>query len=78
MIYSVYLTDTFAGDLNYSWVTKLKVKANTERGAVWKVARETGLSFRRYRDDEWRSKSGATALVIDHNETYDYSGVNEL
>lgn len=78
MIYLVYITDTFAGDLNYSWVTKLKVKANSERGAIWKVSRETGLNFRRYDNDQWRSRSGCTGLVIDHNESYDYSGVKEI
>ena len=40
------MTDTFGRDLNYCWLTYFRVKANTIRGAMWKVSRETGLKFR--------------------------------
>ena len=74
--YYVYLTDTFGGDLNYSWVTKLKVKANSIHGVLCKVSRVTGLNFRAEIPGEiYISKSGATGLVIDDEEflSYDYS-----
>jgi hypothetical protein len=77
-IFLMYLTDTYGGELNYSWVTKLQVKATTLRGAVGKVARLTGLNFRHDYNGTYRSKSGATALVFDgnHNDeaSYDYIG----
>lgn len=78
-IFLMYLTDTYGGELNYSWVTKLQVRATTMRGAVGKVARLTGLNFRHDYNSTYKSKSGATALVIDgvHNDytQYDYTGV---
>lgn len=43
--YFVEVTDTFGGEANYSWVKRLKVKANTMRGAVNKVSRDSGLSW---------------------------------
>lgn len=40
------ITDTFAGDANYSWVKRFKVSASSMRGAVQKLARETGINWR--------------------------------
>ena len=80
-IFLIYLTDMSGGELNYSWVTKLQVKANTERGAVGKVARLTGLNFRKKYDEVYVSKSGATGLVIEYaNEypSYDYSSAEVI
>ena len=48
--YFVEVTDTFAGEANYSWVTRLKVKAKTMRGAINKVAKHTGLQWRKEGD----------------------------
>jgi hypothetical protein len=76
-LFNVYLTDTYAGELNYSWVSKVKIKANTEQGAVSKAARYFGLNFRKNYDDVYLSKSKATALVIDQFDdeypSYDYT-----
>ena len=41
-IYFVELTDTFGGEANYSWVTRFKVHANSERGALVKVSKHIG------------------------------------
>ena len=78
--YNVYITDTFAGELNYCWVTKFKVKANTERGAVWKVARQTGFKFRYEYEEVWKAKNACIGLVIDDEEypQYDYDNATEL
>lgn len=66
--YFVEITDTFAGEANYSWVTRLKVKAKTTRGAVYKVAKHTGLQWRKDGDYggmlRYNSKSGATCFFI--------------
>jgi len=42
--YFVEMTDTFGGEANYCWVNRFKVKASSVRGAIRKVARETGYS----------------------------------
>ena len=66
--YFVEITDTFAGEANYSWVNRLKVKANTMRGAVNKVSRDSGMAWRctgNYGDMmRYDSKSGATCFFI--------------
>ena len=43
-IFFVEVTDTFGGESNYSWVHRFKVHANTERGAMRKVANKIGSS----------------------------------
>lgn len=45
-IYFAELTDTFADDANYSWVKRFNIRANTMRGAINKLSRETGYSFK--------------------------------
>ena len=72
---NVYLTDLFCGELNYSFVTKLRVSATTERGAVCKVSKIAGLNFRKQYDEVYHSTTKLTGLVIDDDEypSYDYS-----
>lgn len=66
--YFVEMTDTYGGEANYSWVTRLKVNAKTMRGAVNKVARHTGLQWRKDGDFgsmlRYNSKSSATCFFI--------------
>lgn len=42
--YYVEFTDTFAGEANYCWVRRYKVKANTVTGAIRKAAKDMGYS----------------------------------
>ena len=42
----IEITDTYGGEANYSWVKRWLVKANTERGAISKLARLEGGGFR--------------------------------
>ena len=42
----IEITDTYGGEANYSWVKRWLVKANTERGAISKLARREGGGFR--------------------------------
>ena len=37
------MTDTFGDDLNYCWLKRFKVKANTLHGALCKLSKEVGL-----------------------------------
>lgn len=62
--YFVEITDTFAGEANYSWVTRHKVKASSERGALIRINRASGLSFRSVGCDRYDSRSGATCAFI--------------
>jgi hypothetical protein len=49
-VFRVEVTDTFGGDANYSWVKRFKVEASTVLGAIGKVSREMGYSFRKEYD----------------------------
>jgi hypothetical protein len=49
MMFFVEMTDTFGGEANYSWANRFMVSAKTMRGAITKVARETGFSGRIYK-----------------------------
>ena len=78
--YFVEITDTFAGEANYSWVKRLKVKANTIRGAVNKVSRDSGMAWGCNWDNgdmmRYDSQSGNTCFFIKlwHNDIrYDVS-----
>lgn len=59
--YYFELTDLYCGELNYSWVTRLKVEAKTFKGALIKVSKNTGLNFKNT-GLYYKSKSGATGL----------------
>ena len=47
----IEVTDTFGGEANYCWVKRFKVTAKSELGAIRKVSREMGYSFRKDWDD---------------------------
>ena len=71
----VQVTDTFGGEANYSWVTRHKVRASSERGAIVRINRHSGLGFRRTGDYEdclrFDSRSGATcAFVSEWDDSY--------
>ncbi len=65
MIFYVEITDTFGGEANYSWITRHKVSAKSELGAIQKISRDSGISWRRDFANRYNSKSGATCLFID-------------
>lgn len=64
MHYFIEITDTFGGEANYSWVTRHKVKASSERGALIRINRASGLRFRSVGCDRYDSQSGATCAFI--------------
>jgi hypothetical protein len=82
--YFAELTDTYGGEANYSWVTRFKLQARTDRGAIQKLAREIGLHFRKAWDSgdcaRYDSRSGATCLFLsawDEN-CENYSRIHDL
>jgi hypothetical protein len=58
MAYEIEVTDTFAGEANYSWVRKFKVQKDSVRGCIlwlsknykngWRIDYKTGEEFARY------------------------------
>lgn len=84
MYFYVEITDTFAGEANYSWVTRHKVIATTERGAMRKIGRESGLSWHcvgNYGDmQRWDSSSGATCAFVElfDTDTHGHFSVNTI
>jgi len=81
----IEVTDTFAGEANYGWVTRHKVRASTPRGAMVRLGRMSGLSWRKVGDygDTLRydSARGAMCAFIeswDEVEHDDLPHVREL
>lgn len=62
-MFSFEYTDLYAGEANYSWIKRFNVKANTQLGALRKVSKELGCSFKSdIKDFSW--KSGNTILFV--------------
>jgi hypothetical protein len=80
----VEVTDTFGDEANYSWVTRHKITASSERGAMRKVGRYSGLSWHcvdKYSDSQrWDSESGATCAFIElfDESTHAHYTINTL
>jgi len=49
-LFYIEVTDTFGGEANYCWVNRFKVSASSILGAIRKVSKETGWSFRQEYD----------------------------
>ena len=66
--YFVEITDTFAGEANYSWATRLKVTAQDENDAIVKISNESGMTWIKQWDNgyysRYDSESGLTCLFI--------------
>ena len=60
----VEITDTYGGEANYSWVTRHKVRASSQRGALVRLNRDSGLGFHSVGCDRYDSRSGATCAFI--------------
>ena len=67
--YNVEITDTFAGDANYGWVTRHVIRARSPRGVATIMNRRSGLGFRRTGDYgdmcRYDSASGATCMFVE-------------
>ncbi len=60
----ITLTDMYGGEANFSWVTRHRVIAKSERGAISKIARRSGLNFRND-GTKYLSRSGATCAFVE-------------
>lgn len=76
--YFVEITDTFGGEANYSWVTRHKVKASSDRGALIRINRDSGLGFRSVGGDRYDSRSGATCAFITPWDDAEHSQLHDV
>jgi hypothetical protein len=71
------ITDVFAGEANYSQVSRFKIRAASVRGALIRLNRATGLAYRDRGNGgigRYDSVSGATcAFVEEWDEDHDQS-----
>jgi hypothetical protein len=78
----VEITDLFADQPNYSWVTRHKVTAKTPMGAIRKVNRAGGIQFKREYDFgdyvRYKSKSGATCAFIENWDDTMHNGLSNV
>lgn len=68
-LFYIEITDTFGGEANYSWVTRHAIYAKSERGAIWKLSRNSGMNWHCVSDygdmKRYDSKSGATCAFVE-------------
>jgi hypothetical protein len=79
-LFFIEVTDTFAGEANYSWVTRHVIKAKSVVGAVNKFSRLSGMRWRMEYDslDEMRynSLSGATCYFLQQYDDTQHADYN--
>lgn len=75
--YYIEVTDTFAGEANYSWVARHILKASTMKGAINKFSRLSGMKWHcagDYQDSKrYDSASGATCYFINEFDEQDHT-----
>ncbi len=74
-LFFVEVTDTFAGETNYSWVTRHVVRAKSPRGAASWLSRASGLNWR-FDGMRYNSKSGATCAFIEPYDSDSHADYN--
>lgn len=67
-LYFIEVTDTYGGEANYTWVTRHVIRASSDRGAVNKFSRMSGLSWHKNYEcgdfARYDSQSGATCYFL--------------
>lgn len=74
-LFYIEVTDTMGGEPNYSWVTRHIIRATTQRGAVNKFSRLSGIAWRNAGCDRYDSKSGSTCFFIQEYDERDAESV---
>ena len=69
--YFIEMTDTFGGDANYCWVNRFIISASSERGAMRKVARETGFNVRNVGCDRWDAVGACVCYFVERIDAAD-------
>jgi len=73
MTYLVTVTDTFGGELNYSWVEYYLVRTDNIKTAVVKVSKYTGRKTRK----KWGDSESGIYKVIGACVAYDVQWIDE-
>jgi hypothetical protein len=74
-LFFVEVTDTFGGEANYSWVTRHAIHARTQRGAVNRFSRMSGMHWHGVGCERFDSASGATCFFIDAYDAQMHGGL---
>lgn len=64
--YQAEVTDTYGGEANYCWVRRYIVAASSPLGAIRKVSRAEGLSFRSVGCDRYDARHACICAFITH------------
>jgi hypothetical protein len=72
--YNIEITDTFAGQANYSWIDRLQVKAKSMQGAITMASKHFGYKGFRldcYCGDYASYKLQGACIIAFITESYD-------
>jgi hypothetical protein len=58
------VTDVYGGEANYSWVTRHIIRARTQRGAINRFAKLSGMKWHGVGCERFDSESGATCYFV--------------
>lgn len=80
-LFYIEVTDCYAGEPNYSWVTRHIIRASSYKGAVNKFSRLSGMNWRYQFGDTcdgalYKSKSGATCYFISEYDAQYHADYN--
>lgn len=77
--YYIEITDTFGGEANYTWVRRYTTEAKSPRGAMQKLSRHYGGTWRKDWDDGLTVRYNQQgACVCAFVESYDRDGWSDL
>lgn len=65
-MYYIEMTDTFGGYANYAWVSRHIIRANSQRGAIQRFSKMSGINWHCVSNERYDSKSGAICLFIEY------------
>lgn len=74
----IEVTDTFAGEANYCWVKRFRVKASTMQGAMSVLSRHYGFNWRYHYGDcmfaRYNAKRACICAFIEALNEYNNNG----
>lgn len=76
-LYHAEITDTFGGEANYCWKRDYWIKANTERGAINKLAKHYGAGWVKDYEGRYNLKGAAICCFIDCLDDEEMVGIDE-
>ena len=68
------VTDTFSGEVKYCCVRRYRIRAVSMLGAIQKLSRHEGLSFRAAYGGRYDAKGACICAFIDYADEYSPAG----